>query len=55
MCIKSSTREGSGCAFVRDMLGLFKVDSVSNLLEFSFMHGRWLNTAYCACLGLKDT
>jgi len=28
MCIKSSTREGSGCAFVRDMLGLFKVDSL---------------------------
>ena len=28
MCIKSSTREGRGCAFVRDMLGLFKVDSL---------------------------
>ena len=28
MCIKSSTREGRGCAFARDMLGLFKVDSI---------------------------
>ena len=37
MCIKSSTREGRGCAFAHDMFGPFQVDSVilSSLSEYN--------------------